>query len=466
MPSEASESPGLDKTAVLGQEFSFRLRRRFRHPIATADAGRGEAPKMSATSARDMLADTLRCVIEPRRPDGRRGSTRLALVGAVVLLALQACSTPGRLAAVPQEQEAEAIVRGMTGIRYWQKADLASLQHDGIESFNREAALFAEAGRKGSLPTANFLAISGGGEDGAFGAGLLVGWTETGTRPEFKLVTGISTGALSAPFAFLGPEYDPQLKEVYTTITAADVLEERTILAALFDDAIADNAPLRRLVAKYFTQDMLEAIAAKHEEGRILLVATTNLDARRPVIWNITKIAASGSPQALDLVHDILVASSAIPAAFPPTMIDVEVNGQPHQEMHVDGGASAQVFVYPPSLHVAEIAKKERVKRDRRAYVIRNARLDPDWADTKRMTMDIAGRAVSSLIQNQGVGDLYRIYTTAQRDGVDFNLAYIPASFDVPLPEPFDQHYMRELFKLGYDLARAGYPWEKSPPGF
>jgi predicted acylesterase/phospholipase RssA len=373
---------------------------------------------------------------------------------------------PTRLAAVPKEQEAAAVVGGMSGIRYWQKADLALMQQDGIDAFKREVALLAEAGHKGPLPPANYLAVSGGGEDGAFGAGLLTGWTEAGTRPEFKLVTGISTGALTAPFAFLGPDYDPQLKAVYTTISADDVLDKRSMLAAIFDDALADNAPLRRLIARYVTPDMLEAIAAEHAKGRILLIGTTNLDARRPVIWNVTRIAASGDPHALELVRDILVASAAIPGAFPPTMIDVAVDGQPYQEMHVDGGASAQVFVYPPGLHLAQISKENRTTRDRRAFVIRNSRLDPDWADTKRATMNIAGRAVSSLIQNQGVGDLYRIYATTERDGVDFNLAYIPSSFDVPLPEPFDQHYMQELFKLGYELARSGYPWEKAPPGY
>jgi len=326
--------------------------------------------------------------------------------------------------------------------------------------------MLAAQGHEGPLPPASYLAISGGGEDGAFGAGLLVGWTETGTRPEFKLVTGISTGALSAPFAFLGSAYDDQLKAVYTDISANDVLKKRNLLAAVFDDALADNAPLRQLIARHLTQEMLEEIAAEYQKGRILLIGTTNLDARRPVIRNISKIAASDNPGALDLVHDILVASAAIPGAFPPTMIDVQVDGQTYQEMHVDGGASAQVFVYPPALNVADISKQEHLTRERRAYIIRNARLDPDWANTKRVTMDIAGRAVSSLIQNQGVGDLFRIFATTERDGVDFNLAYIPATFDVPLNEPFDQHYMRELFKLGYDLGRSGYPWEKSPPGY
>jgi len=159
------------------------------------------------------------------------------------------------------------------------------------------------------------------------------------------------------------------------------------------------------------------------------------------------------------------VASAAIPAAFPPMMINVTANGKQYQEMHVDGGASAQVFVYPAELKVAEISERAGIVRERRVFVIRNAQLDPDWADTKRQTLSIAGRAVSSLIQTQGVGDLYRIYTMTQRDGADFNLAFIPADFNVPLTKPFDPHYMNELFKTGYDLGKSGYKWTKMPPG-
>jgi predicted acylesterase/phospholipase RssA len=239
----------------------------------------------------------------------------------------------GAAAAVPRDQEAAAVVDDMTGIRYWQKPDIPLMEQDAAEAFKREQAILAAAGKTGPLPPANFLAISGGGEDGAFGAGLLIGWTAAGTRPEFKLVTGISTGALTAPFAFLGPKYDDQLKAVYTTISQKDVLEQRGFLAAIYDDALADNAPLRQLVAKYVTADMLKDIAAENAKGRILAIGTTNLDARRPVVWNIGKIAASGNPKALDLVRDILVASAAIPGAFPPMMIDVEVNGKAYQEM-------------------------------------------------------------------------------------------------------------------------------------
>ncbi|MEO8301999.1 MAG: patatin-like phospholipase family protein [Rhizomicrobium sp.] len=382
-----------------------------------------------------------------------------------VLSLLAGCATPSRLDAVPQAEQGAANVDGMTGIRYWQTEDLALLTQDAMDAYAREIKL-AGTGNKGPLPPANFLAVSGGGEDGAFGAGLLVGWTQAGTRREFKVVTGVSTGALTAPFAFLGPRYDEQLKTVYTTIGDKDVLEKRGMLAALFNDAMADNAPLQKLMAKYLTPDMLADIAIEYAKGRMLLIGTTNLDARRPVMWNIGKIAASGNPKALELVRKILIASAAVPAAFPPMMIDVSVNGKQYQEMHVDGGASAQVFVYPPQLKVAEISEQAGITRQRRAFIIRNARLDPDWADTKRKVLSIAGRAVSSLIQNQGVGDLYRIYTTTQRDGVDFNLAFIPQTFNVVSPQPFDRHYMNALFKVGLDLGRSGYAWAKTPPGY
>jgi hypothetical protein len=191
-----------------------------------------------------------------------------------------------------------------------------------------------------------------------------------------------------------------------------------------------------------------------------------DLDARQSVLWNMTKIAATRDPKALDLFRSIMIASAAIPGAFPPVMIDVEANGRAYQEMHVDGGTMSQVFVYPPSLRIDALARKLGTERERRVYVIRNARLDPEWANVERRTMSIAGRAISSLIHTQGIGDLYRIYLTTKRDGVDFNLAYIPASFNAPHREEFDTEFMRALYQTGYNMAVKGYPWEKVPPGF
>jgi len=389
-----------------------------------------------------------------------------ASLAVALVLSASGCGPLHRLDAVPAADQSQANVPGLAGVRYWADGSPDEFIKDGIESIRRERAYLQASGRPGPLPPATFLAISGGGENGAFGAGLLVGWTAAGTRPQFKGVTGISTGALTAPFAFLGPAYDARLKEVYTSISGKDVLEMRGYLAAVMDDGMADNAPLKKLVRRLADQEMLDAIAAEHEKGRVLLIGTTDLDARRPVVWNIGEIAASHHPKALDLFRSLLVASAAIPGAFPPVMIDVEVDGKPFQEMHVDGGATSQVFVYPPSVNLRTAGRAVGITRERRLYVIRNARLDPDWSKVERSTLDIVGRAITSLIQTQGTGDLYRIYLSAQRDGIGFNLAYIPRSFDVPLKEPFDTAYMRQLFGLGYELASKGYRWEKTPPGY
>lgn len=385
---------------------------------------------------------------------------------AALALFIAGCSSLARLDAVPVAAENRAVVLNLPQARYWGDGDAQPFTEAMVAALERERAWRRATGRSGPLPPAEFLAISGGGENGAFGAGLLVGWTAHGDRPNFKAVTGISTGALTAPFAFLGPAYDGQLRDVYTTLSAKDVLQPRGYLAVLLKDAFADTTPLRRTIARYVTPAMLDAIAAEHAKGRVLLIGTTNLDARRPVIWNIGEIAASRHPQALNLIHDILVASAAIPGAFPPVMIDVAVNGTPYQEMHVDGGASAQVFVYPPTLEIGALSRMRGLTRQRRLYVIRNARLDPEWAEVERSTISIMGRAVSSLIQTQGLGDLYQIYLAARRDGIDFNLAYIPRAFTTQLQQPFDTAYMKELFQVGYDLAADGYPWAKGPPGY
>jgi predicted acylesterase/phospholipase RssA len=388
----------------------------------------------------------------------------LKLLLMLALAALAGCATPGRVPAVPVELAAQADT-GIADDRYLVTRDTRAFVAEARESARRERASGGAAWAKGP-PPANYLAISGGGDDGAFGAGLLVGWTAAGTRPEFKLVTGVSTGALIAPFAFLGPRYDNVLKAVYTEVTQRDIFSPRNPISGFFGDAMTDTAPLRRLIGRYVDRKLLDEIAGEYAKGRLLMIGTTNLDTPEPVIWNMTAIAASKDPRAIDLFRRILVASSAIPGAFPPVMIDVEAAGHHYQEMHVDGGAMAQVFAYPPSIRLAELAADEGVQRERRLYVIRNARLDPAWATVQRRTLPIASRAVSSLLQTQGIGDLYRIYVTTQRDGVDFNLAYVPKSFTTPHTKDFDTAYMRALYQVGYDMALAGYPWQKEPPGY
>jgi hypothetical protein len=310
-----------------------------------------------------------------------------------------------------------------------------------------------------------FLAISGGGDAGAFGTGLLSGWTAHGDRPQFTVVTGVSAGALIAPFAFLGPDYDHVIRDVATSVGLDDLFHTRNVVLGLTSDGMADSGPLSRIVAKYVTPEVMEAIAAEYARGRVLYIGTTELDSGRPVTWNMSVIASSHAPGALELFRKIMIASTSVPGAVSPVMIDVEAGGKHYQEMHVDGGVINQVFTYPSS-SLTEFRKATGTPfwREIRLYVIRNGRLEPEWSASKRRTLSIGGRAISVLIQTQGIGDLGRIYLTAKQDGADFNLAYIGADFDYPHDEEFDTEYMKRLFDHGYNLAAKGYPWHKAPP--
>ena len=394
--------------------------------------------------------------------------TRRSVLGATVLAApalLPGCATPVRLQAVPREDATRATVLGLPNERYFFLQDPAAIDAEFLAAGRRGVArLGLPSGAP--LPVLNLLAVSGGGEDGAFGAGLLCGWTQAGTRPVFDLVTGVSTGALIAPFAYLGPKYDDALRDVYTNLTLADVAESRSILNAVYNDALSDTRPLFHTISRHLNEAMLADLARAYDDGRILLIGSTNLDAQIPVVWNIGAIAKSGDPRALDLIRRILLASSAVPGAFPPVMIDVEFNGARYQEMHVDGGAFAQAFLYPRAIGDARAARRKQglQVREARAWVIRNGRLGPDWASVNRRTFGIIGRAISTMIFASGVSDVIRMYRDTQQDGIAFNLAYIGGGFTRKLETPFEQAYMRALFAFGYDRARAGYDWAKRPP--
>ena len=264
--------------------------------------------------------------------------------GAAALLA--GCSLPVRGTAVPIGRTTQASVLGVPNERFFPFYGTEPLEVEFSAAADRQRRALGLA-PDAPLPEVQFLAVSGGGENGAFGAGLLCGWSEHGTRPVFELVTGVSTGALTAPFAYLGSSYDPQLRAVYTDLTPSRVLLKRCITAALFDDAMTDNAPLFKTISDYLDEAMLAALARAYQDGRLLIIGTTDLDAQQPVIWNIGAIASSGHPRALDTIRRILLASAAIPGAFPPTMFDVTLDGEAYQEMHVDGGAFAQAFLYP-----------------------------------------------------------------------------------------------------------------------
>lgn len=378
---------------------------------------------------------------------------------------LTGCASVDRLPGVPLAKAAEADPFDIPYIRFYPDGDPAPMIAFA-QSYAERTQRAEATSRRTPKTTVSFLAISGGADAGAYGAGYLTGWSARGDRPKFDVVTGTSTGALIAPFVFLGPQYDDNLRRVFTRTSAADIYVQRNALAAFREDALVDTTPLRELIASYLTPEMVRAIAGEYLKGRLLLVGTTNLDQARSVIWNIGAIAASRHPNARDLIIDILRASASVPGAFPPVMLDVTIDGHRYQEMHVDGGTVAQSFLYPPSIQLAKLEPAAAAPLKRQAFVIRNSRLFREEGDVPRQMLPIAAQAIQTMIASNGVNDLYRIYATTRRDGVDFNLTYIDDKFKTPYTGPFDTAYMSKLFDYGYRKAVARVPWSKTPPGF
>ncbi len=387
---------------------------------------------------------------------------RIKFLFAILLgLAVTACAGPtveSLRDPVPEPLVARSTVPGYSRIRYWGD------NGEGL-SPTLVAEVVAQQRAAGMSGDRNYLAVSGGGSNGAFGAGLLTGWTDSGKRPEFTIVTGISTGSLIAPFAFLGPPYDKSLTEAYTEISGEDIYEKKGLFGILGSESVADNTPLRRLVARYVTDQMLDDITREHKRGRRLLVGTTNLDAERPVVWDIGAIATSGVPGRKQLIQDILVASASIPGVFPPVNIRVVADGKTYDEMHVDGGTSNQAFMFPSNFSLKENDKQlKRGKVNRTLYVLRNGKITPEYSTVKPKLAAIVGKSISSLIKTQGIGDLYRMYANAQRDGIAFRAVWIPDSFTEKEPKPFDPAYMKSLYKVGYEMGRNGVKWAEQPP--
>ncbi len=377
------------------------------------------------------------------------------------------CSTLPPRHPVPVDQMYHAqILPGVPAVRAWGGTFSKQFGADLVESVHQEKRAAIQKDAAG-LPGTSILTLSGGADYGAFGAGFMNGWTRSATRPSFKLVTGISTGALIAPFAFLGPEYDGVLKKAYTTISAEDIYQERG-LSALWSDSLADSAPLARLIAKYIDQDILLATAQAHRQGRRLYIGTTHLDADRLVVWNMGAIANSGHPKALELFRKVILASSSVPIAFPPVFIEVKVGGVSYDEMHADGGLKAQLFLTAVSIDTEEIKRQLGLQETSgprtKLFVIRNAVVGPEPKQVPRKLTEISERTVTSFIKSQARRDLVRLYTFAHEQGFDFNWVSLPNEYIPPEVEPFDTAEMNRLFNIGYEMGLKGNVWRKVPP--
>jgi len=308
----------------------------------------------------------------------------------------------------------------------------------------------------------SYLALSGGGSNGAFGSGLLNGWTAYRTRPEFEIVSGVSTGALMAPFAFLGPAYDKQLREIYTEYSTRDLVRPQVLAGLAGGSSLTDTTPLREMIAKYVDPKLFKAIADEHAKGRRLLVGTTNIDADRPVIWNMGQIAQRGTPEALELFRSVLLASAALPGLFPPVFVKVSADGKTYEEMHVDGGTTDNAFLIPQNANLKAFGNPGW---KRKLYVIANDKTGPAPDTTQATTMAIVGRSMATLIKQQLEGDLIKLYLRSEKNGVDYNEISIPSTFQEKAKEAFDKEYMRKLYQLGYEMGKADLQWRKKPSG-
>ncbi len=365
----------------------------------------------------------------------------------LIFLALSGCATIHR-EPFTEALQIVATIPGIPAARFWA---------DEPDAARQMATSFTGAGGEKTM-----LALSGGSDKGAFGAGLLNGWTQAGTRPEFSIVTGVSTGALIAPFAFLGPDEDAELKRLYTTISAKDIFRTRFALAIPASPSAASTKPLARLIAGVATDALIDRVAREHARGRRLFIGTANLDAQRMVIWNMGAIAASKAPNRYVLFRQVLLASSSIPGVFPPVMIQAEAGGRTISEMHVDGATTAQILTLPDDALTGD--NPGSAARPRHIYMIVNGKLNGEFHLVTPKTIPIASQSFSLNLRSTFVDtiDLNYLYATAR--GIAFSLSFIPKDFPNGNNKLFDTAYMRSLYDYGLKLGLSGDIWKKQPP--
>lgn len=370
-----------------------------------------------------------------------------AIFGAAML---SACAIEPRTPFTEADQMA-AIPIAVRGIRYWADTPESVFQKAARRAIVQQGSPFI------------YLALSGGGGGGAYGAGVLNGWTDSGKRPQFTVVSGVSVGALIAPFAFLGPAYDERLRNIYTNGDAERLIRDPNPLGAIFGAGLFGRERLRELVERDIDDGMIGAIAREDGKGRRLLVVTTDLDAQRAVIWDLGGIAAIGGPNAFKLFRDVLAASASVPVAFAPQLIDVSANGRNFQEMHVDGAVTTPVFTLPDMFLLGGKTIASSGPRPD-LYVIVNTRIDAGFEVVPNQTLAVAAHSLSAANRVGTQAALAQTYKFAQRSGFDFHLTYVGRDAPESGATGFETAAMRQLYDYGYEKARTGSFWEAKLP--
>jgi predicted acylesterase/phospholipase RssA len=415
---------------------------------------------------------------------GHRGAVGLVLLAAV-LCGCRLVNGPERELPLPPDVAPEQVIDADDPL-----GSVTPLDPDDLADLGREI-LAAQQQKFASRATGrkfNILALSGGAVYGAYSAGVLCGWTQSGLppgaggRPEFDVVTGISTGALIAPFAFLGPKYDDFLRTEYTTTTTEDIYIRQRRLRNVIAESFADNTPFRQRVNAAVTSGVVQELAVEHAKGRRLFIGTTNADTKRIVLWDIGGIATKGGEPARQLIRDVLIASASIPAFFPPVRINVTINGRPYEELHVDGSVSRSLFFRPPYTGQTREQFDPASLSGSNLYVLVAGKINPTPSPVRLRTLPIALDASSTVLYSQTRGDLYRMYTYCLLTGMNLRVSAIPDN--LPSPESateFNPEEMSALFTAGFragqkgdlpvpgaegeELTRDGPAWRDVPPG-
>lgn len=409
---------------------------------------RSASSKQDGAENPTLVATNVRCL-------DRLVSFAFRLLAMASLLGLAACTTLGGALVpnpVPQNLIRSATVQNGAGsaapIRFWADTNGKGGDAGYIETqIRRQLPQIAATGRL------DMLALSGGGFNGTFGVGYLTGWSARGDRPQFRIVTGISVGALIAPFAFLGKDYDEELMRAFAQVSTESMNSRPGMIPLLFGaEAVASNAPLKKGIATIITDETLARIGEEHKRGRRLLIGTTNLDAQRPVVWDIGAIANSNIPNKVELVRQILLASAALPGIYPPVLIPVEAKGKPYTELHVDGGVTQQVVLLPNHRYAGELTRPLKAH----IYVVYDDQLEPAYAPPKPSFSGILLKAIPTLLKYQGLSDIARLRQFAKTNNAGFSLVAIPPDFPVETDFPPKADYLNALFDLGHKLGKQG----------
>jgi predicted acylesterase/phospholipase RssA len=394
-------------------------------------------------------------------------SAFLSVIFLISTLSIQGCATLHPRNAVPMDFEGKVTINGMPDIRTdIDDPDPVIMQKSLIDSFKQEGFV-----NPLGIKIYPVLAVSGGGAHGAYGAGLLKGWSKEGSRPVFKIITGVSSGSIIALYAFLGKDYDDELEKFFTTMSTKDVMRQNNFFVILFGDSLMSSAPMAKKISSIVDGKLMTKVAEEHKRGRRLFVGTVNLDAQEFVVWDMGALACKGGSDSVKMFRKILLASSSLPMTFPPVHFKVtSATGELYDEMHVDGGAMREVFYIDQltrnMLGAAKVFGINLSKYRPQIYILSTSYMSPIRQQIKNNMIEIGLRSLETLQAAAFSGDIYRIYAFAKRRGLDFNLAYIPADFKPHPKELFDTKEMQRLFKRGYDDAVNGYKWHKTPPGY